>query len=564
VLIKDRDESYSILSFENHSNSEAIELRVKLMDDLSVFVDGYKFSPKFRAGVWDGKKYYFKMQVDMSMQIPKGLAETISKRYAQHLDEPYEPINKPTPYPKEVVESHIESLKLPFEPYDYQIDSLYEVLENPRRILVAATGAGKSLIIYIIMTFFEAQNMKGLLIVPNVGLAEQMRTDFISYGMSDEEVDKRLHTIFAGKEKTFRKPMTVTTWQSAVLMDSSHFDQLNYVIVDEAHLATGESLQKLLAVSRNCTYKIGLTGTLPKTYEGRFTLSATLGKSAKMITPQGLIERGLATPVTIITAYLNYSIADKKKVKVLKNYQKEIKFLEEHQGRNDFIAKLAIQATKKYGNTLMMYSSIQHGTNLLGFVLSNKFNIDTPTILEKVTPKRVAEAKEACSDAEGLFVLTKLTPKDIKTLSKYYSGSEITNIKVLSDYHIYLIKGSIEGEVRNEIRALLEKVDDAILIGSAQTVSTGMNIKRLHNIFLTSSTKSSIRLNQTIGRGMRLHGEKKMMRFFDFIDDFSTKTKRGKVTNKNYTLKHSYERLNEYLEHGYPIKELEINIKEDD
>lgn len=88
-----------------------------------------------------------------------------------------------------------------------------------------------------------------------------------------------------------------------------------------------------------------------------------------------------------------------------------------------------------------------------------------------------------------------------------------------------------------------------------------MNVKRLHNIFLTSSTKSSIRLNQTIGRGMRLHDDKGMMRFFDFIDDFSTKAKTGRVTNKNYTLKHSYERLNEYLEHGYPIKELEVQFE---
>ena len=248
----------------------------------------------------------------------------------------------------------------------------------------------------------------------------------------------------------------------------------------------------------------------------------------------------------------------------MKNYQKETKFIEEHIGRNNFIAKMAIQATEKYGNSLIMYNTITHGNLLLKLVLSNKFGIPEPIILEKVTPKKVQDAKNETPNAEGLFVLTSLTDKDRKTLSKFFSKEEVASIKVLSDYHIYLIKGSIEGETRNEIRSLLENVDDGMIIGSAQTVSTGMNVKRLHNFFAASSTKSSIRLNQSIGRGMRLHDEKEMMRYFDFIDDFSNKTKTGKVLNKNYVLKHSYERLNEYLEHGYPIKELEIDIPEDE
>jgi len=345
-------------------------------------------------------------------------------------------------------------------------------------------------------------------------------------------------------------------------VEDNHNYFANGLNVSNCHLATGESLTKLLNASRNCLYKIGLTGTLPKTYEGRFTLSATLGKSKKIITPQGLIERGLATPVTIVTVYLNYSDADKKKVKALKNYQKETKFIEEHIPRNNFIAKMVIQATEKYGNSMVMYNSISHGDLLLKLILANKFNIPEPIILEKVTPKRVLEAKEKINSTEELFVLTELTDKDKRNLSKHFSDDDIRKIRVLSDFHIYLIKGSIEGETRNEVRALLENVEDGIIIGSAQTVSTGLNIKRLHNFFSAASTKSSIRLNQSIGRGMRLHKEKDMMRYFDFIDDFSTKTKTGRVTNKNYVLKHSYERLNEYLEHGYPIKELEVNIEE--
>jgi len=560
LTIYDKDESYSIIEFNDHTDKEALDLRMALMEDLSVFVDGYKFSPKFRAGVWDGKKYYFKMLKDMSMQIPKGLVGTVLKRFNQHMTEDYVPLKQPPEVTRQEILDHAEFIGLPFEPYDYQIDAVLKSMNEPRSILVAATGAGKSLIIYLIMTFHARQKRRGLLIVPNVGLAEQMQSDFLSYGMTPEDLKKHFHTIYAGKEKNFNKLMTTTTWQSAILMNSYDFNALDYVLIDEAHLATGESLQKLLSTSKNCLWKIGLTGTLPKTYEGRFTLAATLGKSKKIITPQGLIERGLATPVTIVTVYFNYPLADKAKVKLLKNYQKEVKYIEEHFERNRFIARMVIQATEKYGNSLIMYNSISHGEFLLELILMEKFNIDKPMVLEKVTPKRVGAIKEEYPDGVGVFVLTEMTEKDRKTLLKFYSASDIENIKVLSDYHIYLIKGSIEGETRNEIRSLLENVEDGMIIGSAQTVSTGMNVKRLHNFFASSSTKSSIRLNQSIGRGMRLHEDKDMLRYFDFIDDFSTVAKTGRVTNKNYVLKHSYERLNEYIEHGYPIKEIEITL----
>jgi len=232
LTIEDLNESYSVIKFEE-SDEEALDLRLKLMQDLSVFVDGYKFSPKYRAGIWDGKKYYFKMLKDMSMQIPKGLAETILKKYKDQVTAIYSPRIIPQHYSKEDLENFIKTKNIPFPPYDYQFDAVLEALNNPRRILVASTSSGKSLIIYLLMTFFEHIGKKGLLIVPNVGLCEQMQTDFLSYNMTSEEADEKLHVIFSGKEKTFRFPMTVTTWQSAILMNNSHFDQLDYVLVDE-------------------------------------------------------------------------------------------------------------------------------------------------------------------------------------------------------------------------------------------------------------------------------------------------------------------------------------------
>jgi type I site-specific restriction endonuclease len=91
-------------------------------------------------------------------------------------------------------------------------------------------------------------------------------------------------------------------------------------------------------------------------------------------------------------------------------------------------------------------------------------------------------------------------------------------------------------------------------------MSTGVNIKRLHNIILGAPVKSSIRLRQTVGRGLRLHSEKEVMKLWDITDDFSTKSKTGKTTNKNHTLKHFESRLLVYQEDGFPMVEKEVKI----
>lgn len=544
-------------------DSNALEIKLEMMESLSCYVEGYQFMPSYRSGVFDGKKHFFDMTPEMNIKIPKGLVQTVVKRFGKHLEEDYVPLVTVPETPMSELLEIVDDLNLPFEPYDYQLKAVHIALNDPRKILVAATGAGKSLILYMLMNAFMVKGMKGFLIVPNIGLAEQMRSDFIDYARNFENpeayVDNYLHLVYGGKEKHFDKPMTISTWQSAIRMDEESFLDLEYVCVDEAHLATGDSLQHLLSISSNCVYKIGLTGTLPKNYEHRFTLGATLGKSEPIINPQGLIERGLATPVSILMWYLNYTEEEKKLVKKM-TYQKETKFIEEHYARNNFIARLAVQVTKKFGNTLMLYNTLSHGEFLLKLVLQAKFGVEA-TLLSKVTPKQVEKLLNENPDIDKIYTLTPLTPKDKKVLMKFFTPEEIEEkFDNLSKYNIYLIKGDIEGETRNEVRALIEKVDDAIVIATYGTASTGLNIKRLHNIFMCASTKSSVRLRQSTGRGMRLHGEKEMMRLFDFVDDFSKKLKNGKVQNKNYALKHSYERLESYFSDGFPITEKEIEL----
>ena len=92
------------------------------------------------------------------------------------------------------------------------------------------------------------------------------------------------------------------------------------------------------------------------------------------------------------------------------------------------------------------------------------------------------------------------------------------------------------------------------IVASFGTFSTGVNIKRLHNIIFSSPSKSRIRVLQSIGRGLRKGDKKIKCNLFDVGDDLSWKSK------KNYTLTHMIERIKLYNEEQFEYKIYNINL----
>ena len=72
------------------------------------------------------------------------------------------------------------------------------------------------------------------------------------------------------------------------------------------------------------------------------------------------------------------------------------------------------------------------------------------------------------------------------------------------DRNIYLIYGATPTDDREKVRELVEKNDNCVIVASYGTFSTGVNIKRIHNIIFASPYKSQIKVLQSIGRGLRL------------------------------------------------------------
>jgi predicted helicase len=61
----------------------------------------------------------------------------------------------------------------------------------------------------------------------------------------------------------------------------------------------------------------------------------------------------------------------------------------------------------------------------------------------------------------------------------------------------------VDAEERELVREITERENNAIIVASYGTFSTGVNIKNLHNVIFASPSKSRIRNLQSIGRVLR-------------------------------------------------------------
>jgi len=356
----------------------------------------------------------------------------------------------------EEAKKFIQTLNLPHEVRDYQLNSFIHAIRNKRILLLSPTASGKSLILYLILRQIQhAGHKKGLLIVPTTSLVEQMYSDFESYGYDSEQY---CHRQYAGKDKVTDKFLTITTWQSIYKNPQEYFEQYDFVLGDEAHQFKAKSLTTIMSGTINSKYRIGCTGTLDGTQTHRLVLEGLFGPVYKATTTSELIEKGQLASFKIKCLILKYPEAVCKIARDW-DYNTEVEYIVMSAARNEFIKNLALSLE---GNSLILFQFVEkHGRDLHSII------------------------KEKAKNRKVFFV---------------YGGTDV--------------------EVRESIRAITEKEKDAIIVASYGTFSTGVNIRNLHNIIFASPSKSRVRNLQSIGRGLRIGDNKEEATLFDISDDF--------------------------------------------
>jgi len=120
---------------------------------------------------------------------------------------------------------------------------------------------------------------------------------------------------------------------------------------------------------------------------------------------------------------------------------------------------------------------------------------------------------------------------------------------------VFFIHGGVDAEERELVREITERENNAIIVASYGTFSTGINIKNLHNVIFASPSKSRVRNLQSIGRVLRKGKDKVKATLYDISDDCSTKSR------KNYTLNHFIERIKIYNEEKFNYDIITIQLK---
>ena len=132
---------------------------------------------------------------------------------------------------------------------------------------------------------------------------------------------------------------------------------------------------------------------------------------------------------------------------------------------------------------------------------------------------------------------------------------EMINNNVVEERNVFFVHGGVDTQDREKVREITEQENNAIIVASYGTFSTGINIKNLHNIIFASPSKSRIRNLQSIGRVLRKGNQKSKATLYDIADDISTKSR------KNYTLNHLIERIKMYNEENFNYDIVNIPIK---
>jgi len=468
----------------------------EISEFFTFYVPGYKFMPAFRNRMWDGKIRLFSQK---TKEIYFGLYPYIKafaeeRGYVVVAGKDVEIDNK---VDREVVTKFSNSLGQKFEARDYQIDAIFHSLKRNRTLLVSPTASGKSFIIYSLIRYYthlikEDTNNRILLIVPTTSLVEQMYTDFESYGWN---VKKNCHRLYSGYSNQTDKKVLISTWQSLYKLPKEYFEQFGVVFGDEAHLFKSKSLTEIMTKLTDCKYRIGLTGTLDGAHTHKLVLEGLFGAVNKVTTTKKLMDKNQLSNLVVRCLILKHTEANCKIVSKGK-YQDEIDYLVSSTPRNNFIRNLAL---KLKGNTLILFQLVEkHGKNL-----------------QQIIKDKAEEGRK-----------------------------------------IFYIYGGVDTEERENARAIVEKEDNAIIVASYGTFSTGINIKNLHNIIFASPSKSRIRNLQSIGRGLRLGDNKVNATLYDISDDLIYKSK------ENYTLKHFQERINIYTEEEFDYEIHNINLKD--
>lgn len=477
-------------------------------DHLNLFVQAYAsfapnyfFHPLYKLGTWDGKIRFFTWNGQTYNTLIPEIVPALGKlgykvvvedkRFASFFD--------PAPVTEDYF-SHITNPETnePIMLRDYQVRFANTLMKTGNGIGVAATSAGKTFICGSMVEAYRRVGARSMIIVPSNDLIRQTRKELAFLEIETGE--------YSGKVKdTNGKDIIISTWQ-ALKNNPSVITDRDVVLVDETHGARGNVLQDLLTKHcKNIPHRFGVTGTMPEHPSEALSVRCAIGEVLDTIDAALLIEKGVLATIDIgilqmqenlKVQYDEYLATYGDSEEALVDYKVfKDKFFADYSAEKKFLAK----SPERLDWISATIDSRRNAGNVLVLVQS----VDMGKKLAEITP------------------------------------------------HSQFVYGNDDDKVREQAYALFTQNDGIVVFATYGIASTGLSIKRIHELFLIDIGKSFIRVIQSIGRGLRKAPDKQHINVWDVCSDLT------------YSKKHLTKRKAMYKTAGYPFKVKKVDYSTD-
>jgi superfamily II DNA or RNA helicase len=321
-----------------------------LYETFGIYVEGYRWMPKFQLGVWDGKvRYIDKRGQTYTKLLQEIVPYLVSWNY--EIDIKDNRLLVPLISDNNLIdENYFQEFGITLRPY--QVNIVNKLLQEGSGFCIAGTGAGKTLVCAAMASVLSENGLQTIVIVPSSDLVTQTAKEFRSCGLVVGE--------YSGSTKNIDETIVIATWQS--LQNSPHhMFGFQAVIVDEAHGTKATVIRELINEhGKHIAYRFGVTGTFPKPLVDQYALKTSIGQIIEEVPAKWLIDNGYLSTLDIEPLQL----VEKPGYEDFPDYGSERSYVSKSPSRLAAIAQIILQKQLEHGNTLVLTASIQQGREL--------------------------------------------------------------------------------------------------------------------------------------------------------------------------------------------------------
>lgn len=461
----------------------------QIYERLSFAVQGAEFSDKVIDGSWDG---YVRLFHRNQKTFPTGLIGRVLDIFEQTntMYEIQDLRERPKPVKKIGLRKNFRGKPLEVRPY--QLVALQKALLYGRGTLEAATGAGKSFIITMILAKL---GVPAIVYVNTKDLLHQMLDNFRQYLDTEEDifgqigdgiVEPKLFTValvqavhtaldvkypkFDDEDDTEDNTEMDTSRKAVVL---KCVQDARAVVIDECQFLGSRTFQMVADNSVMAYYKYAFSATPFREDNAGIMIDAASGKKIFSISATELTKLGYLTKAKIIMTKLQKAMetSDERDMNYPQLYKAQVV---ENEISNDIITNLARIFYENNKLVLILVQQVSHGQILL------------------------SKLKSIIDAGDAGFV-----------------DDTAKRAKVIKD--IEFLKGAVNSAKRKKVVQLFRERKVKILIATT-LADQGLDIPSLDVLIKAGRGKSKVRTPQRVGRVVRIAEGKSEALVFDFFD----------------------------------------------